>query len=114
MTQALKIAQAYDFVMEKEDKLDTVVLRGGKNFSGGQKQRLCIARALIRKPSILILDDSSSALDFKTDRDLRMSLRENLKDQTVIIVTQRCTSIMDCDKILVIDDGKIEVLSNSS
>ena len=108
MTQALKIAQAYDFVMEKEDKLDTVVLRGGKNFSGGQKQRLCIARALIRKPSILILDDSSSALDFKTDRDLRMSLRENLKDQTVIIVTQRCTSIMDCDKILVIDDGKIE------
>lgn len=110
MIEALKISQAYDFVMEKNDGLNEVVLQGGKNFSGGQKQRLSIARALIKKPSILILDDSSSALDFKTDRNLRRLLRENIDDTSIIIVSQRCTSIMDCDKILVIDDGKIDAI----
>lgn len=110
MIEALKISQAYDFVMEKPEGLNEVVLQGGKNFSGGQKQRLSIARALIKKPSILILDDSSSALDFKTDRNLRKALRENIHDTSIIIVSQRCTSIMDCDKILVIDDGKIDAM----
>lgn len=110
MIEALKISQAYDFVMEKSAGLESPVLRDGKNFSGGQRQRLCIARALIKKPEILILDDSCSALDFKTDRDLRMALRENGSNQTVIIVTQRCSSIIDCDKILVIDDGRLAMV----
>lgn len=104
---ALKVAQAYDFVMEKENKLDEEVTQGGKNFSGGQRQRLTIARSLVKKPDVLILDDSSSALDFKTDRDLRFALRQNITASTIIIVSQRITSILDCDKIIVLDDGKI-------
>jgi len=102
---ALKISQAYDFVKEKENCLDYEVSEGGKNFSGGQRQRLCIARAIVKKPKILVLDDSSSALDFATDAALRCAI-ENIKEKmTVIIVSQRTSSIMKADKILVLDDG---------
>lgn len=104
---ALKIAQAYDFVMEKPDGLKSKVLRNGSNFSGGQKQRLCIARALIGNPKILILDDSSSALDFRTDFNLRKAIRKNLKDTTLFIVSQRTNTLKDADNIIVMDHGSI-------
>jgi ABC-type multidrug transport system fused ATPase/permease subunit len=106
LTAALKIYQSYDFVMEKENGLDAEVAQNGKNFSGGQKQRLTIARALVRKPEILILDDSSSALDNATDAKLRHDIKQ-LKDTTVFIVSQRTTSIMNADKIIVLDDGQV-------
>jgi ABC-type multidrug transport system fused ATPase/permease subunit len=106
LTAALKISQSYDFVMEKENGLDAEVAQNGKNFSGGQKQRLTIARALVRKPEILILDDSSSALDNATDAKLRHDIKQ-LKDTTVFIVSQRTTSIMNADKIIVLDDGQV-------
>ena len=102
----MKAAQAYDFVSKMEDGIDSVIYEGGKNFSGGQKQRLAIARALVKKPSLIILDDSLSALDYATDRKLRESLKENLKDTTTIIISQRISSIISADKILVLDDGK--------
>lgn len=105
---ALKTAQAYEFVKKLPDGLDSRVEQGGKNFSGGQRQRLCVARALVGNPEILILDDSFSALDFATDAALRNALRENTRDMTVIIVTQRCSTIMDADKILVLGDGRLE------
>jgi ABC-type multidrug transport system fused ATPase/permease subunit len=92
--------------MEKENGLDAEVAQNGKNFSGGQKQRLTIARALVRKPEILILDDSSSALDNATDAKLRHDIKQ-LKDTTVFIVSQRTTSIMNADKIIVLDDGQV-------
>lgn len=100
---ALKIAQADAFIREK-DGLDTIVERGGKNFSGGQKQRLTIARALVRNPEILILDDSSSALDYATDAELREAIKT--LNTTVFIVSQRASSVRDADKIIVLDDGK--------
>ena len=103
--RALEIAQAKEFVDAKPDGLDTVVLQGGKNFSGGQKQRLTIARALVRKPQILILDDSASALDFATDARLRRAIAVQTKGMTVLIVSQRASSIMNADQILVLDDG---------
>lgn len=103
--EALKTAQAAEFVEKLPQGLDTVVEEGGKNFSGGQKQRLCIARALLGKPQILILDDASSALDFATDAALRRAIREHLKDTTVLLVSQRYTSLKNADKILVLDDG---------
>lgn len=119
--EALKIAQAEEIVSAKPDGLDTIVSEGGKNFSGGQRQRLTIARALVRKPKILILDDSSSALDFATDAKLRKALRENVKDTTVFIISQRASTLMHADCILVLDDGKIvgmgthgELLKNCS
>ena len=93
LVDALKRSQSYDFVMEKENGIDSVVAQSGRNFSGGQKQRLSIARALVRKPEILILDDSSSALDFATDAKLRAAIRE-LKGVTTFIVSQRASSIM--------------------
>ena len=105
--KAAEIAQAKEFIDQLKNGYDTVVLQGGKNLSGGQKQRLTIARALVGKPSILILDDSSSALDYATDAKLRASLKENCKDMTVIIVSQRSNSIRHADKIIVLDDGKI-------
>lgn len=105
--KALKIAQAYEFVSKLNKGLDSFVEQGGKNFSGGQRQRLCIARALTSSPKLLILDDSFSALDFATDAALRKALRENTKDMTVIIVTQRCSTIKNADLILVLDDGRI-------
>ena len=106
MEEALKMAQAYDFVMEKEGGLDYKVAQGGSNFSGGQKQRLAIARALIRKPAILILDDSTSALDYATDAALRKAIKEMKDAPTTVIVSQRSASIMHADMILVLDDGR--------
>ena len=117
---ALDIAQCIDFVSNLKDGLDTSVLQGGKNFSGGQKQRLTIARALVGSPKIIILDDSSSALDFATDLKLRQALNIHAKEITTIIVSQRASSIKNSDKIVVLDDGKLagigtheELLENS-
>lgn len=117
---ALDIAQCSDFLSNLKEGLDTSVLQGGKNFSGGQKQRLTIARALVGSPKIIILDDSSSALDFATDLKLRQALNTYAKDITTIIVSQRAYSIKNSDKIVVLDDGKLagigtheELLENS-
>lgn len=107
MIDSLKIAQAYDFVMKLENGLDSDVSQGGSNLSGGQKQRLSIARALTRRPKIYLFDDSFSALDFKTDAKLRDALKQNVSDSIVIIVGQRVSSIMNSDKIIVLDNGKI-------
>lgn len=105
--KAAKIAQAYDFIMEKDDKFDDPVSQGGTNLSGGQRQRIAIARALVKNAPVCIFDDSFSALDFKTDANLRKALRENLSDANIIIVGQRVASIMDADRILVMDEGKV-------
>ncbi|EHJ56709.1 hypothetical protein HMPREF9318_01772 [Streptococcus urinalis FB127-CNA-2] len=104
---ALELAQAKDFIEGNEKGLDATVSQGGNNFSGGQKQRLAIARALARKPEILIFDDSFSALDYKTDRQLRYDLSQKTKEMTKIIVAQRISTIMDADLILVLDEGKV-------
>ena len=103
---ALKTAQALDFVDEK-DGLDSKILQGGKNLSGGQIQRLSIARALVRKPEILILDDSSSALDFATDAALRRAIKSDTDNMTVFIVSQRFSTIKNADMIIVLDDGRV-------
>lgn len=105
--KALEIAQALDFVKADGKTLDSVVEQGGRNFSGGQKQRLSIARAVIANPELLILDDSSSALDYATDANLRRALKTIGSDTTVIIVSQRTSSIAHADRILVLDDGKL-------
>ena len=107
MWEALKIAQSDTFVREKEGALEYTVEQGGQNFSGGQKQRLSIARAVIRKPEIYIFDDSFSALDFKTDSRLRKALAEVTQESIVIIVAQRIGTIMDADEIIVMDDGRM-------
>ena len=103
---ALKTAQAWDFVSRMPDKLDTRISQGGKNLSGGQKQRISIARALVGKPDILILDDSTSALDYVTDLALRKALREDMAGTTVIMISQRTTSLREADLIIVMDDGE--------
>ena len=103
---ALKTAQAWDFVSRMPDKLDTRISQGGKNLSGGQKQRISIARALVGKPDILILDDSTSALDYATDLALRKALREDMAGTTVIMISQRTTSLREADLIIVMDDGE--------
>lgn len=105
INEALKIAQVYDTVYDK-DGLDTVVEQGGANFSGGQKQRLSIARAVVSKPYIIVLDDSASALDFATEKDLREAILSLDYKPTLFIVSQRCSSILSADKIIVLDDGK--------
>lgn len=105
--EALKTAQALEIVENKPGKLDTVLSEGGKNLSGGQRQRLTIARALVRNPEVLILDDSASALDFATDANLRKAIAEDTNNMTVFIVSQRATSIMHADKIIVLDDGQM-------
>lgn len=107
MYDALRIAQAQDIVRSKEGALDAPVEQNGRNFSGGQRQRLTIARALVRKPEILILDDSSSALDYATDAALRRALREMPDAPTVFIVSQRATSLQHADRIIVLDDGEV-------
>lgn len=105
--QALQIAQAKEFVDAKDGGIQFKITQGGKNLSGGQKQRLTIARAVVRKPDILILDDSASALDFATDAALRKAIREQTDNMTVLIVSQRASTIMHADKILVMEDGEI-------
>ncbi len=105
--KAIDTAQAREVVESKEKGLDFMIQQGGRNLSGGQKQRLTIARALVRRPKILILDDSASALDFATDAALRKAIRENTKDMTVFMVSQRATTIKNADRILVLDDGKL-------
>lgn len=107
-----KIAQAHDFVSSFKDGYDTHVEQGGTNVSGGQKQRLCIARALLKKPKILILDDSTSAVDTKTDKLIRKGLKEELNNMTKIVIAQRISSIEDADQIIVLDDGKINDIGN--
>ncbi|RGM74184.1 ABC transporter ATP-binding protein [Streptococcus ilei] len=108
--EACKIAQADEFIQNFKDGYDTMIERGGANVSGGQRQRLCIARALLMKPKILILDDSTSAVDTKTDSLIRQGLASSLKDTTKIIIGQRISSIQDADRIVVMNDGKIDAI----
>lgn len=121
IVEACKIAEADNFINEKNEKYDFEVAQGGKNVSGGQRQRLCIARAVSFKPEILIFDDSFSALDYKTDKKVRENLKNEMTDATKIIVAQRVGTIMDADQIIVLDEGKIvgigkhqELLNNCS
>lgn len=104
---AAGIAQIGDFIDGLEDGYNTRVAQGGNNFSGGQKQRLAIARALVKKPEIYIFDDSFSALDFKTDAKLRAALKEETTHSAVILVAQRISTIMDADQIVVLDEGRV-------
>jgi ATP-binding cassette subfamily B protein len=104
---AAEIAQATEFIDDMPDGFDSVIAQGGMNVSGGQKQRLSIARALVRKPEIYLFDDSFSALDFKTDAKLRAALKKETLDATVLIVSQRVSTVMDADQIIVLDDGRI-------
>ena len=107
MIRACKLAQADEFIQKFPDKYDTYIEQGGANVSGGQKQRLCIARALLKDPKILILDDSTSAVDTKTDKLIREAFKNEIPDITKIIIAQRISSVKDADKIIVLDDGKI-------
>ena len=111
--KASKLAQADSFVSTFEDGYDTYIEQGGTNVSGGQRQRLCIARALLKKPKVLILDDSTSAVDTKTDALIRKAFKEEIPDTTKIIIAQRITSVEDADLIIVLDDGKIHGLGTS-
>ena len=106
IVKAAKIAEASQFIEKMPDKYDSKISQGGKNVSGGQKQRLSIARAVAMNPEIIIFDDSFSALDLKTDKLVRQNLSENMKDVTKIIVAQRIGTIMDADLIIVLDDGE--------
>ena len=106
--QALQSAQAWDFVSAMPQGLDTMLTQGGTNVSGGQKQRLCIARAMLKKPAILILDDSTSAVDSDTESRIRESFRRELSDTTVFIIAQRISSVVSADKIIVLDEGTVE------
>lgn len=105
--EAVKLAQSYDFVMKKEGGFNAPISQGGTNVSGGQRQRLAIARAVVRKPEIYVFDDSFSALDFKTDKSLRQALAAETENATVIIVAQRISTIIDADRIIVIENGKV-------
>lgn len=105
--RACKLACADEFIEKMPDKYNTHIEQGGANVSGGQKQRLCIARALLKKPKILILDDSTSAVDTLTDSRIRKAFKKEIPDTTKIIIAQRISSIMDADRIIVLDDGKI-------
>jgi ATP-binding cassette subfamily B protein len=119
--KAAEVAQADEFIETMDGTYDAAIAQGGSNVSGGQKQRLSIARAVYRHPEILIFDDSFSALDFKTDRAVRDELAKEAKDSTKLIVAQRIGTIMDADRIVVLDDGKVvgqgthrELLENCS
>ena len=107
-----KLACADDFIQTFPDKYDTHIEQGGTNVSGGQKQRLCIARALLKKPKILILDDSTSAVDTKTDAMIRKAFRDEIPNTTKIIIAQRVSSVCDADKIIILDNGKIVDFGN--
>ena len=107
LQEAAEIAQAKDFIESREEQFDTHLAEGGSNLSGGQKQRLSIARAVVKNPDIYIFDDSFSALDYKTDAQLRARLKEVTGDSTVLIVAQRVGTIMDADQIIVLDEGEI-------
>ena len=107
MIKALKVSEAYEFVMNKEEKLLYSINQGGTNVSGGQRQRLCIARAVAMNPNIYVFDDSFSALDYKTDSKVRKNLNENCKNSTKVIIAQRVATVMNADKILVLDEGKV-------
>ena len=107
MKQACELAQADEFIMQFPDQYASHIEQGGANVSGGQKQRLCIARALLKKPKILILDDSTSAVDTKTDAMIRLAFKEYIPDTTKIIIAQRIASVQDADMIIVMDNGRI-------
>ncbi len=107
MQKAASIAQAVEFIEDKEGKYKSEIAQGGNNVSGGQKQRLSIARAIAKNPEIFIFDDSFSALDLKTDANLRTALSEITKEKTVIIVAQRISTILNADQIIVLEEGKI-------
>ncbi len=109
---ACELAQASEFIQQMPEQYDTHIEQGGNNLSGGQKQRLCIARALLKKPKILILDDSTSAVDTKTDAMIRKAFTEAIPDTTKLIITQRISSVQDADKIIVLNDGKVEGFGN--
>lgn len=109
---ACRQAQAEEFIENLPNKYDTFIEQGGTNVSGGQKQRLCIARALLKRPKILILDDSTSAVDTKTDAFIRKAFIETIPDTTKIIIAQRISSVQDADKIIVLNDGKIDGFGN--
>lgn len=110
MIEACKLAQADEFIMQFPEQYDTYIEQGGSNVSGGQKQRLCIARALLKKPKIIILDDSTSAVDTKTDAQIRKAFREFIPDTTKIIIAQRTSSVQDADRIVVMDGGTINAV----
>jgi ATP-binding cassette subfamily B multidrug efflux pump len=110
IVEACKAAQAHDFISGFPAGYDTVLGQGGVNLSGGQKQRLCIARALLKKPKVIILDDSTSAVDTNTDSKIRSALSEKLAGTTTLIIAQRIASVMDADKIVVMDDGRIDAV----
>lgn len=121
MKKCAKVAQAFEFIEAKEEKFESLISQGGKNISGGQKQRLSIARALIKNSPIYIFDDSFSALDLKTDSKLRLALKKHTKSSTILIVTQRVGTIINAEQIIVLDEGKIvgkgthkELLKNCS
>jgi ATP-binding cassette subfamily B multidrug efflux pump len=107
METACKDAQAHDFIMSFPNGYDTELGQGGVNVSGGQKQRLCIARAILKKPKILILDDSTSAVDMATEARIREAFYHNLADTTVFIIAQRISSVQNADKIIVLDNGRV-------
>ena len=107
MDKSLKISQSEEFVSELPNKYDYMVQAGGKNFSGGQRQRLTIARALVGDPEILIMDDSASALDFQTDANLRKAIKQNIKNTTVVLISQRANTVKNADIIVVLDKGNV-------
>ena len=110
LVEACKLAQADEFVTSFPDGYDTHIEQGGANVSGGQKQRLCIARALLKKPKILILDDSTSAVDTRTDALIRKAFREYIPETTKIIIAQRTSSVEDADRIVIMNGGKIDAV----
>lgn len=112
LIRVCKLAQAHDFIASFNDGYDTYIEQGGSNVSGGQKQRLCIARALLKKPKILILDDSTSAVDTKTDAQIRKAFKEEIPNTTKIIIAQRISSIEDADKIIILDEGRVVAVGN--
>ena len=110
LVQACKLACADEFISQFPDGYDTYIEQGGANVSGGQKQRLCIARALLKKPKILILDDSTSAVDTKTDAKIRRAMREYIPETTKLIIAQRTASVEDADRIIVMEGGRIHAV----